>query len=229
MRWLAGIAGLMMSSCAVVSPPPMLVHQDSVLRSGRGAVSIAAAAGGGLGGFVDPFVGGRGEAEVQVTPELALGLSGGGGRNVDGHGNLEWLGAGRLHASIRPAGVDWVTVRTGLGAGAGSTGLAYLTGDVGATFGWTFKDRVRPYGGLSLAFSAPVRQGSFLGTGDDAHPVHATLYVNPAAGVSVRLVDRLDLSLEVQGTFGHDFHSDSVFGGVGVLGLRYTFGGSPAK
>lgn len=212
-----------LAACAVVSPPPILVHQDSLLRPGRGAFSVAAGASGGGGLFVDPFVGARGSLEAQVTPDFGIGLDGGGGASVAHDNRLRSLGSGRVYGVLRPRGVDWATVRFGLGAGGGNTGLVYATGDVGATFGWTFKERVRPYGGLALALSCPVRQGQRLATGDDDHAVFATFYLLPAAGVTIRLVEGLDLTLEGTAALGDDFRDHGIVGGAGSVSLRYTF------
>ncbi|MBM4396287.1 MAG: hypothetical protein FJ087_11410 [Deltaproteobacteria bacterium] len=228
------IAGaLSIASCAVVSPPPVLALHEPVLHPEPGAVSVVASGGGGGGVFTREFAGGTGGIGYQATRTVAVGLAGGGGKAIaaDGGDELTLIGFGRAHVSVRPEAARWVAFRAGLGGGGADSGLGYLTGDLGLSFGHTFADRVRIYGGPAFAVSAPFREGEALAHDSLESPRHPglTLYGLGVVGVAVRLVDRLDLSVEAAGAWGGDGESDSITAGAVIGGLRWTTGGLAGK
>lgn len=218
-----------LAACAVVSPPPMSMHQaDSVVPARPGAVSAVAGGGYSKGVFIQPGAGGFGGLSMQVTDEVRLGLAGGGGKRLSTESNPAvpssmWFG--RLGGTWRPASLPWFGLGFGLGGGAANTGLAYLTMDVGPSFGWTFKDRVRPYGGIALGLSVPVARGPLLDAHDDdpGRRPSTTVYLDPFAGAAVRLWDALELSAEVRVPLGIA-RSDRVVMVAASGALRYTFG-----
>lgn len=221
-------------SCSVVSPPPMRMIHESVLRTDPGGASVALVGGYGGGIFVDDSAGGEGRVGVQVSKEIDLDVSAGAGvRVADNHddslGVPDILGWARLGGRYRPDHLDWVSLRFGVGGGGADTGLAYLTTDVGATFGYTFHRRVRPYGGLSVALSAPVNRGPLIVENpDDDQGVKrrpwTTFWVGGNVGLTVRIVANLELGAEgfLDLGWSANAESGSIFGGTGVV--RYTFG-----
>jgi len=222
---------LVASGCATVSPPPMRMLNEPVLRPEAGAVSLSATAGGDVGIFFKAAAGGEARVDLQATREIALEASGGGGHVVerqDVHGSPTWLACGRLGGVYRPTHLDWVTLRFGVGGGGASTGLTYATTDVGVSFGWTFLRRVRPYGGVSLALSTPIEHGPWIGNSEDdtLRRPQTTLWLGGNLGLAVRVAGNFEVGAEGFIDSGwrvtHDGDGGLLFGGTGVL--RYTFG-----
>jgi hypothetical protein len=227
---LLSSALLVASGCAVVSPPPMRMLEEPVLRPEPGAVSVAVSGGGGGGVFLKGFAGGEARVAMQGTREMALEASGGAGHVVekqDVHGSPTTLVFGRVGGIYRPTRLDWITLRFGAGGGGANNGLTYATTDVGVGFGWTFLRRVRPYGGVSLALSTPVERGPLVGNDDDDRRRPGTnVWLGASAGVAVRLVDHLECGVEGMFDWGLPL-SHGADGGLGVAAtgvLRYTFG-----
>lgn len=230
---LAVALGFLATGCSVVTPPPMRMIHEPVLRTEPGGVSVTAIGGGGGGVFLDESAGGEARIGVQATRELDFEVSGGAGARVgddndDKDGTPDVLGWGRVGGRYRPDTLDWVALRFGVGGGAADTGLSYFTSDVGVSFGYSFLRRVRPYGGLSLAVSAPVDPGPWIGDDDDSDTVPrrpgTTLWLGGAAGLSVRVVDRLEVGVEGFVDLGWDPGGDTATAFGGTAMIRYTFG-----
>lgn len=230
-RMPLALAFLAMAGCSVLSPPPMRMLNEPVLRAEAGEVSLAASGGGGGGLFLKSAAGGEARVSVQATREMGLEASGGAGHVVetqDVEGSPSLLAFGRLGGVYRPTRLDWVTLRFGAGGGGADTGLTYGTTDVGVSFGYTFLRRVRPYGGVSLALSVPIQPGPEIGPADDTpRRPSATLWVGGSLGLAVRVVGRLELGVEGfcdigWSRSGHDLESAPILGATGVI--RYTFG-----
>lgn len=103
---LALLAG---GGCSVVSPPPMRLIEEPVLRPEPGAISLAVAGGGGGGIFLKEFAGAEGRLSVQATREMGFEASGGGGRVMepqDVNGAPERLVFGRVGGVYRPTHLD---------------------------------------------------------------------------------------------------------------------------
>lgn len=220
--------------CAVVNPPPMLMLHEPVVNSARGGVSVGGVGGVAGGVFLDSAAGGQGVAAVQVTDDLGVEASGGAGTRLyaggEGAQNVpSTVGFGRVGVRYHAPRRDWLSVRAGLGGGgAASTGLVYGTADVGASVGRTFGGWFRPYGGLGLALSVPVRPGPDVqpdrNDPSKTRAIGTTFWANVNLGASMRVVDRLELGVE-----------GTLFGGMSVVGenalaasvtgsLRWTFG-----
>lgn len=229
--WVVPLA-LLPLGCSVVSPPPMRMMHESVLRTEPGAGSVAIVGGGGAGIFLDDAAGGEGRLSVQATREMDFDLAGGAGMRVgddhDGYvGMPQVVGWGRVGGRYRPAHLDWVSLRFGCGGIAANTGLFALTTDVGVSFGASFLNRVRPYAGLSLALSAPVHRGPNVNDREgDLVPRRpaTTLWIGGGMGVTVRVVGHLELGGEALVDLGWSPRGDTAvaFGGTAVM--RYTFG-----
>lgn len=223
---------LVAAGCSVVTPPPMRMLHEPVLRTDPGGVSVAAIGGGGAGVFLDGSAGGEARVSVQASREMDVELSGGfGGRVEDNHGDdsgvPKVLGWGRAGGRYRPDRIDWFSLRFGTGGGAADTGLAYLTTDVGVSFGYSFRSRVRPYGGISLALSVPVVRGPAVQDEDGdlvARSPATTLWIGAGAGVSVRIVRSLEIGVEGLLDLGWAPSGDSAIAFGGTCGIRYTFG-----
>ena len=220
------------TACSVVTPPPMRMLHEPVLRGEPGAVSVAVVGGAGAGVFTDASAGGEVRVSGTVTREIelegALGAGGRFGNDNDGKiGVPDLLAWGRLGGRYRPAPIDWLTVHFGLGGGSADTGLAWITPDLGVSFGYSFARRVRPYIGVSFALAAPLARGPLIrdaeDEGVDRRPA-LTLWSGASAGLSVRVARSLELGAEFFTQWGWAPNSESalVVGGTGVL--RYTFG-----
>lgn len=220
------------AACSVVTPPPMRMLHEPVLRGEPGSVSAAVVGGAGAGVFLDAGAGGEARLSGVVSREIELeGTLGAGGRFGDDNdgkpGVPDLMAWGRVGGRYRPDRIDWLTVHFGLGGGAADTGLAWLTPDLGVSFGYTFLRRVRPYLGLSLALAAPLDRGPVIPDADDSgrdrRPA-VTLWTGASAGLSVRVAGSLELGAEFFTQWGWAPNSESglVLGGTGVL--RYTFG-----
>lgn len=234
MRLLATLCAAAIGvSCAVVSPPPMMMHQsESVVMRQPGSVSVGGSGGWGAGVFLGSSAGGLALLDLGVSRELVIGLSGGAGVNLDAE---EYepeipreLYFGRAHGQYRPNGDSVLALNFGINAGGTDSGLVYLGPDVGLVFGYTFARRLRPYAGMALALSIPVRTGPGIADGEDdtaslRYP-HTTFYMVPVGGIAVRLVANLELSAEGSCNFGVS-SEDNVFSWSVTGGLRYTFGG----
>lgn len=214
-------------ACSVVTPPPMALVHDPVLRPRPGSVSVAAAGGGGGGVFLDHAAGGEGRVTVQVAEEWAIEASGGAGTRTEDHDGdddipdvLAW---GRVGARYQPARLEWFAVRFGAGGGGADTGLAYATLDSGVVFGYTLWRRVRPYAGLSVAVALPVRPGPFIR--DDLIPrrPETTLWAGLNAGITIRVVGSLEVGGEYLMHCGWSSLDETALalGGTGIL--RYVF------
>jgi hypothetical protein len=231
-RLLPALLVPLLSACSVLTPPPMRMLHEPVLRGEPGATSVAIVAGAGAGPFMDPSAGGEVRVSGTVTREIevegALGAGGRFGHDNDGKpGVPNLLTWGRVGGRYRPDHIDWVTLHFGLGGGAADTGLAWMTPDLGLSFGYTFRNRVRPYVGLSLALAAPLDRGPVVPDADDdghGRRPALTLWTGGSAGLSVRLVDSLELGAEFFTQWGWAPNGESglALGGTGVL--RYTFG-----
>lgn len=217
--------GMSCLACSVVTPPPMALVHDPVLRPGPGTVSVAAAGGGGGGVFLHDAAGGEGRVTVQVAEEWAIEASGGAGTRIEDHDDdipdvLAW---GRVGARYQPARLDWFAVRFGAGGGGADTGLAYMALDSGVVFGYTLWQRVRPYMGLSVGLSLPVRQGSSIRNDLIPRRPVTTLWAGLNAGVTVRIAGGLEAGAEYLMLYGWcpTYEMVLALGGTGIL--RYVF------
>jgi hypothetical protein len=217
---IAVVAGLALSGCSVITPPPMMMRHEAVVQGGPGTMSAAVIGGMGGGVFVDTAAGGLARFERQETDKFRWGVSGGAGARTEHEGKRPGtLYFGRAHGIHRP--FDWMQVQVGLGGGYADSGLGYATLDTGATFGYTFWNRLRPYGGPVFALSVPVAQGKPLG-GENEELPRTTLFAGVTGGVGVRLVDTLEASVEGTGLYGFSGYSDATLFSV-TGGLRYSF------
>lgn len=229
---LAVAAGILAAGCSVVTPPPMRMIHEPVLRTDPGGVSVTAVGGGGGGVFLDESAGGEARIGFQATRELDFEFSGGAGTRVgddndDKTGVPDVLGWGRVGGRYRPDALDWVALRFGVGGGAADTGLTYFTSDVGVSFGYSFLRRVRPYVGLSLAMSVPVDPGPWI-EDEDGDEIRrrpgTTLWMGGGLGLSVRVVENLEVGFEGFADLGWDPGGDTATAFGGTAMIRYTFG-----
>jgi hypothetical protein len=210
-----------LAGCSAVSPPPVVALHEAVTQSAPGGVSVAAMGGAADGVFLAPAAGGQVTVAYQASEAVALEAAGGAGTRTDpanarGGSALGMLGFGRAGARYRSPTRDWLTLRAGLGGGGGDTGLRYATADLGASFGWTLRRRLRVYLGSVAALSGRVSP-------DGLNTV--TLWVGGNVGASVRILGALELGAEgtVLGGFEVDGYAEaSVFSLLGSV--RYTFG-----
>lgn len=223
---VAGSAG-----CAVVAPPPLLMHQSqSVLRGEPGAVGVGIAAGGGLGGGLDPFAGGLGLVDWQAGGQWKLGVSAGGGARIpsdfeQGENIPAGLFAGRVFGQFRPRSIDWFSADFGLGGGAFVTGAGWGTVDAGVGFGGTYARRVRPYATIACAVAFPIADGPAIRGDPDSigRTAPTTVYADAGLGLAVLLAKRLEASVEAHGSGGWA-RSEAILAASFTAGLRYTFG-----
>lgn len=220
------IGWFLFPACSVVTPPPMAMVHDSVLRPRPGAVSVAAVGGGGGGVFLHGAAGGEGRVAFQVSEGWAIEASGGAGARLEKYedDNIpDVLGWGRLGARWQPAGLEWFAVRFGAGGGGADTGLAYMTLDEGVVFGYSLWRRVRPYAGLSLAVSVPVRPGPLIREYVLPRRPEITLWAGLNTGITVRIVGSFEAGAEYLMYSGWSSPDEMVLalGGTGVL--RYVF------
>lgn len=221
---------LLTAGCAVTTPAPMLMHQERVVRSAPGAVSLSAYGGGGGGVFLDEFAGGGVNLDVQATDEIGLGIGGGGGREIgngETEGSPDYILFGRVFGHYRPAHIDWVSLNFGLSGGGADTGLAWLTPDLGVTFGYTLDERFRPYAGVSFAVGVPIRKGPAIGNdenlSDRVYP-QTTLHGIVGVGMAIRLVDSFEFSVQGSLDLGWAANDERTVAAALTWGLRYTFG-----
>ncbi len=229
------------AACSVVTPPPLMMHQtDSTFRSQPGTVTAGAFAGVGGGVFLNGAVGGIGALDYQAADGVKLGVSGAVGGTPGGQtiSAATTLGAGRVYAQVRPAGVDWLALNAGVGGGGLDSGMRYGTADVGVSGGWTFARHVRPYGAWAIAVAVPFVAGQPLDsqgvkTGADAASAPAvpsgryartTFYADATAGLAVAASANLEFALELHALFGQSLQSDGVGALSATTGLRYRFG-----
>ncbi len=238
LRWRAGllraVAASTLLGCAAASPASLPMLHEPVRRSAAGGGSVALLGGLGTGVHLNNMAGGEARVSLQRSPTLALEASGGVGAQLDEREALisnapSPLYFGRVGLRWQPHGPDRYALRAGLGGGTSQTAIGYINTDVSLGYGHTYGGWVRPYVGFGAALSVPVAPGpeiyhAFPETGASLE-LGLALWFHGMAGLSMRVAERLEVSVEATFNAALALKSGAGLLGTGTLLVRYFFGG----
>ncbi len=219
---IGGLGLLVLCSCSVISPPPMVARHGGTMPSAAGMVELAAVGIAGGGVFLDDYAGGEGRVKLQLDPQWKVGASFGGlattKRDRDEQFPPDFGYAGRLVGQKNWSDVPWLALDFGLGGGWANSGLRYGTADVGVNFSYTFWEFLTPYGGPIFALSVPFQKGRRI---DGDQRPELTTYVGYTAGLALGGKDTFRLSAELLMLHGTTFQGQDGTAIAGSLGFSF--------